>query len=74
MSWRTTACQETTEIGPQQDRSEPKRGALEDDGTDHAEDIPVIPWQPQDEVSTCEFTHVILDYANKRESGCKKAD
>lgn len=45
----------------------------DDDGADHAEDPPT-PWKPQNEHSTCEFTHTILDYAQKRESGCKKAE
>ena len=42
------------------------------DGMDHSE--PDIPWRPQTTTSTCEFTHVITDYASKRESGCKKAE
>lgn len=47
----------------------------DDDGMDHAEeDIPTIPWKPQNTQSTCEFTHTILDYSEKRESGCKKAE
>jgi len=33
-----------------------------------------IEWQPQTEHSTCEFTHTITNYAQKRESGCKKAE
>jgi hypothetical protein len=32
------------------------------------------PWKPQNQPSTCEFTHTILNYAQKRESGCKKAE
>lgn len=47
---------------------------LHEDGADHAEDLPSTPWQPQNVQSTCEFVHVIQDYANKRESGCKKAE
>lgn len=50
----------------------------DDDGADHAEEesspTPTIAWQPQNVQSTCEFTHTILDYAQKRESGCKKAE
>jgi Ankyrin repeats (many copies)/MATH domain len=50
----------------------------DDDGADHAEDdtplSPIIAWKPQSVQSTCEFTHTILDYAQKRESGCKKAE
>lgn len=52
----------------------------DDDGTDHAtEDDDSrsqtnVPWKPQNVQSTCEFTHNILDYAQKRESGCKKAE
>lgn len=45
----------------------------DDDGADHAECEP-IPWRPQNVQSTCEFTHIITDYAQKRESGCKKAE
>jgi ankyrin repeat protein len=45
----------------------------EDPGSDHA-DAPVTTWNPQNEESTCEFTHTIKDYAQKRESGCKKAE
>ena len=33
-----------------------------------------IHWQPQSQTSTCEFTHVIADYSQKRDSGCKKAE
>lgn len=51
----------------------------DDDGADHAEDeaspaTPTITWKPQSVTSACEFTHTILDYAQKRESGCKKAE
>lgn len=48
----------------------------DDDGADHAEDYSpsTITWKPQSVQSTCEFTHTILDYAQKRESGCKKAE
>lgn len=52
-----------------------------DDGADHAADdendndnAPTIVWKPQDVQSTCEFTHTIFNYAQKRESGCKKAE
>ena len=49
---------------------------LDDAGTDHADETfsPNIVWKPQNVQSTCEFTHTILDYAQKRESGCKKAE
>jgi hypothetical protein len=47
----------------------------DDDGTDHAEpQTPPVPWKPQNVQSTCEFTHTIVDYEKKRESGCKKAE
>lgn len=48
----------------------------DDDGADHAEEYApsTITWKPQSVQSTCEFTHTILDYAQKRESGCKKAE
>jgi len=49
-----------------------------DDGSDHATPPPdekaAIAWKPQNEESTCEFTHTIKNYAQKRESGCKKAE
>ncbi|KAL9185258.1 hypothetical protein ACHAXT_003035 [Thalassiosira profunda] len=32
------------------------------------------PWTPQTATSTCEFTHTISNYAQKRDSGCKKAE
>lgn len=54
--------------------------ADDDDGGDHAtEDDETrsqtsMPWKPQNIQSTCEFTHSIMDYAQKRESGCKKAE
>jgi hypothetical protein len=41
----------------------------DDDGSDHE-----IPWKPQATQSTCEFTHTIANYSQKRESGCKKAE
>lgn len=31
-------------------------------------------WKPQNCQSTCEFTHTITNYAQKREGGCKKAE
>ena len=31
-------------------------------------------WRPQNQQSTCEFTHTIKQYSQKRESGCKKAE
>ena len=47
----------------------------DDDGADHAEPTPTtVPWKPQNVQSTCEFTHTILDYSAKRDSGCKKAE
>jgi hypothetical protein len=33
-----------------------------------------VPWRPQKLSSTCEFTHKITNYSQKRESGCKKAE
>ena len=51
-----------------------------DDGADHAADdendnnTPTIVWKPQAMQSTCEFTHTIFNYAQKRDSGCKKAE
>jgi hypothetical protein len=40
-----------------------------DDGGDQE-----IPWKPQATQSTCEFTHTITNYSQKRDSGCKKAE
>jgi len=60
--------------------NDPKSGkltrAIQDDyGADHAVPLtPATPWKPQNVLSTCEFTHTIVDYAQKRESGCKKAE
>lgn len=42
-------------------------------GDDHAEED-VVPWEPQSTTSTCEFTHTILAYAQKREAGGKTAE
>eukprot|EP00548_Thalassiothrix_antarctica_P005236 CAMPEP_0194143106 /NCGR_PEP_ID=MMETSP0152-20130528/12300_1 /TAXON_ID=1049557 /ORGANISM="Thalassiothrix antarctica, Strain L6-D1" /LENGTH=1478 /DNA_ID=CAMNT_0038842361 /DNA_START=120 /DNA_END=4556 /DNA_ORIENTATION=+ len=56
---------------------EANRADEEDDpGSDHAVDpqAPVPVWKPQNQQSTCEFTHTILNYSQKRESGCKKAE
>ena len=51
----------------------------DDDGTD--QEVPVsndanssVTWKPQDKQSVCEFTHIIADYSQKRDSGCKKAE
>jgi ankyrin repeat protein len=48
----------------------------DDPGTDHAIDPqgPSPTWRPQEQQSTCEFTHTITNYSQKRESGCKKAE
>jgi hypothetical protein len=40
-----------------------------DDGGDQE-----VPWKPQATQSTCEFTHTITNYSQKRDSGCKKAE
>ena len=32
------------------------------------------PWTPQTHTTTCEFTHLIENYSQKRDSGCKKAE
>jgi len=45
-----------------------------DGGENDTGDAPYIHWQPQSQTSTCEFTHVIADYSQKRDSGCKKAE
>jgi len=54
---------------------------FDDPGQDHAisdensldlGEVP--PWNPQNQQSTCEFTHTILNYSQKRDSGCKKAE
>ena len=49
-----------------------------EEGADHVDEnddsIPTIVWQPQEVQSTCEFTHIISGYSQKRESGCKKAE
>ena len=49
---------------------------IEEDGADHAEETTSTTtwWKPQNEQSTCEFTHTIENYAQKRETGCKKAE
>jgi hypothetical protein len=49
------------------DSKEPQ--TLDDDGSDQE-----VPWKPQATQSTCEFTHTITNYSQKRESGCKKAE
>jgi hypothetical protein len=54
----------------------------DDDGLDHSSlpdemsetDTTTTPWKPQTTQSTCEFTHKIINYSQKRESGCKKAE
>ncbi|KAL7472551.1 hypothetical protein ACHAXS_012928 [Conticribra weissflogii] len=35
---------------------------------------PPTTWTPQTHTSTCEFTHTITSYSQKRDSGCKKAE
>ena len=48
----------------------PDDGEDDDDtGDDHE-----VPWKPQATQSTCEFTHTITNYSQKRDSGCKKAE
>jgi hypothetical protein len=54
----------------------------DDHGLDHSSlpddmsetDTLTTPWKPQTTQSTCEFTHKIINYSQKRESGCKKAE
>ena len=41
----------------------------DEDGSDQE-----VPWRPQATQSTCEFTHTITNYSQKRDSGCKKAE
>ena len=40
----------------------------------HANAIPSSAWTPQTHTTTCEFTHLIENYSQKRDSGCKKAE
>lgn len=47
----------------------PDDGDDDDTGDDHE-----VPWKPQATQSTCEFTHIIANYSQKRDSGCKKAE
>jgi len=47
--------------------------ALPDDNAQPALS-PSNTWRPQNQQSTCEFSHVITNYSKKRESGCKKAE
>lgn len=47
----------------------PDDGDDDDTGDDHE-----VPWKPQATQSTCEFTHTITNYSQKRDSGCKKAE
>lgn len=45
------------------------------DGGDSSTTGALVPhWQPQSQTSTCEFTHTISNYSQKRDSGCKKAE
>ncbi len=46
----------------------------DDDVDDDTGDDQEIPWKPQATQSTCEFTHTITNYSQKRDSGCKKAE
>lgn len=46
----------------------------DDDVDDDTGDDQEIPWKPQGTQSTCEFTHTITNYSQKRDSGCKKAE
>lgn len=54
----------------------------DEDGLEHSHppddssetDTQTTPWKPQTTQSTCEFTHTIVNYSQKRESGCKKAE
>jgi ankyrin repeat protein len=67
----------TSPQSPQKRRAKgKKKKSSGDDGSDHATTPPEdeIVWKPQNEDSTCEFTHTIENYAQKRESGCKKAE
>lgn len=45
-----------------------------DSHTNDAGDDQEVPWKPQATQSTCEFTHTITNYSQKRDSGCKKAE
>lgn len=52
----------------------------DDPGLDHSQppdksaEAQTTAWKPQNQQSTCEFTHTIVNYSQKRESGCKKAE
>lgn len=58
------------------DDDPPPVGPLDpDDGGDSSTSGALVPhWQPQNQTSTCEFTHTISNYSHKRDSGCKKAE
>ena len=64
------------------DDKEDDEDADDEDGVDHSQpppdqddgDASTPRWKPQTVQSTCEFTHTITNYSQKRESGCKKAE
>jgi hypothetical protein len=63
---------EESSSSSQTNSKEPQKAAAvaeDDEGTDQE-----IPWKPQATQSTCEFTHTITNYSQKRDSGCKKAE
>lgn len=59
--------------GDKRKRSMDDTGQADADGGSTDSPIPP-PWQPQNVQSTIEFTHLIKEYASKRDSGCKKAE
>lgn len=72
---------ETSTGNPETDEKKEERTAIsdaaadDDPGLDHADEDGSSPtWEPQNQQSTCEFTHTITNYSEKRESGCKKAE
>ena len=68
-------------LQPDDDKDEDE-DADDEDGVDHSQPPPDQDdgnassprWKPQTVQSTCEFTHTITNYSQKRESGCKKAE
>ena len=77
-----TAANADPDMADEDDDDDEDDDEEDEDGLDHSQppddlsetDTQTTPWKPQTTQSTCEFTHTIVNYSQKRESGCKKAE
>jgi hypothetical protein len=69
-----TRAQNEKPMSTRSKRARSPQNQNDDLGSDQASPPDDTVWKPQEKQSKCEFSYTIKNYAEKRESGCKKAE